>query len=209
MTTFLDKNPNTSETFHTGRFVDRERAAALIAVHFGAPITSGLREKIPPGGSPSSLHLKSRGGLAFDFGGPDASKERRVCEWASQHPRIFQEVMHHDVGGGLHAHLAFESNLKNVEETVRTLLGTASMHGPKAPAFPGRDLKLKSPPMTGEDVQRWQRRMSERGWRIPTDGTYDDSSEKVCIKFQEEKKLFVDGVVGAFTWQAAWTAPLS
>lgn len=209
LTTFLDKPHNTSETFHPERFEDRRKAANLIAVHFGTPITSDLREIVPPGGSKTSLHLKSRGGLAFDFGGPDAAKEIRVCEWAANHPQLFQEVMHHDVGGGLHAHIAFEANLNNVEETVRTLLGTINQHGPKAPDFAGRNLKLTTPRMSGEDVERWQRRMAERGWRIPTTGTYEERSRTVCIKFQKEKGLEVDGVVGPETWRAAWLSPLS
>ena len=95
MTTFLDKSPNTREPFNPDRFEARSRAAQAIAVHFGAPVTNGLRETAQ-GGSSTSLHLKSSGGLAFDFGGPDADKERRLCEWAASHPELFQEVMHHD-----------------------------------------------------------------------------------------------------------------
>jgi hypothetical protein len=209
MTTFLDKPNNTREQFNADRFAQRQRAAQAMAVHFGVPISSGLRETVPPGGSTTSLHLKSSGGLAFDFGGPDADKERRVCEWAAKHPDIFQEVMHHDVGGGLHAHIAFEANLKDVDVKVRKLLGTASPHGPKPPDFPGRDLKLEKPPMKGQDVERWQKRMKQRGWKIPTSGTYDDASRDICKKFQAEKGLKVDGVVGRETWKAAWTVPIS
>lgn len=210
MTTFLDRPANTREQFDPDRFAARARAAQAIAVHFGAPLTSGLRETVPPGGSATSLHLKSSGGLAFDFGGPDADKERRVCEWAARHPEIFQEVMHHDVGGGLHAHVAFEANVQDVEDKVRRLLGTMNPHGPKPPEFPGRDLKLVSPPMSGEDVRLWQERMAERGWRIPTSGTYDDATRDICVKFQQEKGLApADGIVGRATWRAAWLAPIS
>lgn len=209
MTTFLDKSPNKREPFNPERFQARSRAAQAIAVHFGAPVTSGLRETVPPGGSSTSLHLKSSGGLAFDFGGPDADKERRICEWAGRHPELFQEVMHHDVGGGLHAHVAFEANLQDVDGKVRRLLGTATVHGPKAPKWPGRFLKVATPPMRGEDVERWQRRMDKRGWNIPTGGEYDGATRAVCLKFQKEKDLEVDGVVGPNTWRAAWTAPLT
>lgn len=208
MTTFLDKSPNTQEPFNPDRFQARSRAAQAIAVHFGAPVSDGLRETAQ-GGSSTSLHLKSSGGLAFDFGGPDADKERRICEWAARHPELFQEVMHHDVGFGLHAHVAFESNLQDVEDRVRRLLGTATLHGPKAPKWPGRFLKVTTPPMRGEDVERWQRRMNERGWNIPTGGVYDDATRAVCLKFQKEKDLDVDGVVERNTWRAAWTAPLT
>lgn len=208
MTTFLDKPQNTREKFDAKRFAERERAAQAMAVHFGAPVTSGLRETVPPGGSTTSLHLKSSGGLAFDFGGPDAAKERRVCEWAARHPDLFQEVMHHDVGGGLHAHIAFEANVKDVDKKVQRLLGTAKQHGPKPPKWPGRVLKLASPPIQGEDVERWQRRMAERGWRIPTSGVYDDATCDICTKFQKEKGFDPDGEVNRRTWRAAWIVPI-
>lgn len=209
MTTFLDRASNTRERFDPQRFAARQRAAQLIAVHFGVPISSGLRETVPPGGSTTSLHLKSSGGLAFDFGGPDADRELRVCRWAARHPDLFQEVMHHDVGGGLHAHIAFEANVDNIDAKVARLLGTTSPHGPKPPRFPGRLLKLTQPAIEGEDVQRWQKRMSNRGWRIPSSGTYDKATRDICLAFQEEKGLDVDGVVGRDTWRAAWTAPIS
>lgn len=209
MTTFLDKPVNTREAFDAARFADRERAARAIAIHFGAPISSGLRETVPSGGSTTSLHLKSSGGLAFDFGGPDAEKERRVCEWAARHPQLFQEVMHHDVGSGLHAHVAFEANIDNVEKKVLRLLGTDSPHGPKAPEWPGRELKVTTPPMEGKDVKRWQQRMSRRGWNIPTDGTYNQTTSEICANFQEEKGLVVDGKVGRETWRAAWIMPIA
>jgi peptidoglycan hydrolase-like protein with peptidoglycan-binding domain len=208
MTTFLDKSPNTRESFSPARFQARVRAAQAMAVHFGTPITDGLRES-PGSGSSTSLHLKSSGGLAFDFGGPDADKEKRLCRWAARHPELFQEVMHHDLGTGLHAHVAFESNLKDVDEKVRRALGTGSPHGVKAPKWPGRFLKLTTPAMEGEDVQRWQRRMDRRGWSIPTGGAYDRKTSAVCEKFQREKGLDVDGVVGRDTWRAAWTEPIT
>lgn len=209
MTTFLDRPVNTREAFNQERYSARQRAAQAIAIHFGAPVTSGLRETVPPGGSTTSLHLKASGGLAFDFGGPDADKERQVCEWAARHPELFQEVMHHDVGGGLHAHVAFEANLKDVEKMVGRLLGTATLHGPKGPRWPGRLLKLANPSMEGEDVSRWQKRMAKRGWKIPTSGVYDKATCEVCKKFQREKGLVDDGVVGRDTWQAAWRVPIS
>jgi putative peptidoglycan binding protein len=208
MTTFLDKSPNTREPFDPDRFQARARAARAIAVHFGAPITDGLRETAG-GGSSTSLHLRSSGGLAFDFGGPDADKERRVCQWAARHPELFQEVMHHDLGFGLHAHVAFESNLQDVEDKVRRALGTTTIHGPKPPKWPGRFLKVTTPSMQGEDVERWQKRMDKRGWDIPTGGTYDRPTGAVCEKFQREKDLGVDGVVGRETWRAAWTEPIT
>lgn len=208
MTTFRDKSPNTREAFDPKRFAERERAAQAIAVHFGAPVTSGLRETVPPGGSTTSLHLKANGALAFDFGGPDPDKEIAVCEWAARHPQLFQEVMHHDVGSGLHAHVVFEANLDDVDKKVIRLLGTATQHGPKAPKWPGRVFELATPPMEGKDVEQWQKRMAQRGWKIPTSGTYDRATSDICRTFQKEKGLEANGKVERQSWRAAWTVPI-
>ena len=80
--------------------------------------------------------------------------------------------------------------------------------GVDAPPWPGRYF-IQPPPMSGEDVRQWQSRMAARGWRLAVDGVYGEGSEKVCRSFQEEKGLRADGTVGADTWRAAWSAPLS
>src|SRR5690606_37806559 len=76
------------------------------------------------------------------------------------------------------------------------------------PPWPGRYLRYP-PIMRGEDVRTWQARMSRRGWRIDVDGAYGPQSREVCSKFQREKRLVVDGIVGPETWRAAWTAPIT
>jgi peptidoglycan hydrolase-like protein with peptidoglycan-binding domain len=63
--------------------------------------------------------------------------------------------------------------------------------------------------MSGNDVHTWQKRMADRGWTIAVDGAYGPQSEDVCRKFQLEKGLAVDGIVGPQTWNAAWTAPIT
>lgn len=79
---------------------------------------------------------------------------------------------------------------------------------PSAPAFPGRLLRLRSPWLRGGDAREWQARMRERGWRIDVDGIYGPQSASVCRRFQREKGLTVDGIVGPKTWEAAWIAPV-
>lgn len=81
----------------------------------------------------------------------------------------------------------------------------------KAPPWPGRYLRYRpgQPMMRGADVERWQRRMRDRGWRLDVDGIYGPQSAGVCRNFQAEKRLEVDGVVGPQTWRAAWTAPIT
>ncbi|MCP2341346.1 CHAP domain-containing protein [Actinomadura rupiterrae] len=76
--------------------------------------------------------------------------------------------------------------------------------GGSAPAWPGRFLR-QPPVMTGGDVRTWQQRMSDRGWNLAVDGAYGPGSESVCRRFQSEKSLEVDGVVGPLTWRAAWS----
>ncbi|MFC7308866.1 N-acetylmuramoyl-L-alanine amidase [Streptomyces monticola] len=76
----------------------------------------------------------------------------------------------------------------------------------EAPEFPG--VLLHYPPVTVHwSVRIWQQRMRDRGWNISVDGSYGAQSRRVCIAFQREKHLPVDGVVGPRTWKAAWNAP--
>lgn len=60
-----------------------------------------------------------------------------------------------------------------------------------------------------EDLRAWQQRMADRKWRITPDGYYGDETERVVRAFQREKGLSVDGVIGAATWAAAWTSPVT
>jgi N-acetylmuramoyl-L-alanine amidase/Putative peptidoglycan binding domain len=77
------------------------------------------------------------------------------------------------------------------------------------PAWPGRYLTLTNPMMQGADIEQWQAQMAHRGWTIGVDGYYGPQSEGVCISFQSEKGLNIDGVVGPETWSASWTAPIT
>jgi hypothetical protein len=72
------------------------------------------------------------------------------------------------------------------------------------PAWPGRLLRRTTPMMHGQDVWQWQQRMRDRGWRLAVDGWYGDESTRICRRFQAEKHLTVDGIVGQATWSAAW-----
>lgn len=131
MTTYLDKTPTITERWNSRRYRNRRAAADLIAKKFNCVVSSGVRFSVPPGGSTTSLHLKSRGGLAFDFSGKGdteakrVANERRLCAWAAKHPGLFQEIMHHDVGGGLHAHAAFNGKVRLVKSRVRRALRSA------------------------------------------------------------------------------------
>jgi len=90
----------------------------------------------------------------------------------------------------------------------------------KAPAFPlrsGHYFGPKSGPaysVSGyyshrADLKRWQQRMRDRGWVITVDGLYGDQTKLVARTFQSEKRLSVDGLIGAATWKAAWEAVIT
>jgi peptidoglycan hydrolase-like protein with peptidoglycan-binding domain len=77
------------------------------------------------------------------------------------------------------------------------------------PAWPGRYLKLATPPMSGEDVRKWQAQLHHRGWPLDVDGAFGTQTNHQTRAFQREQGLEVDGVVGPASWKAAFTAPLS
>ena len=90
-------------------FQPRQQAADIIAKRFGLSISSSYRtpeHNAEVGGVPNSYHTK---GLAFDFTGSDSAMNAAKA-WASRHPEMFKEVLVHDVGSGLHLHLAFRSS---------------------------------------------------------------------------------------------------
>ena len=58
-------------------------------------------------------------------------------------------------------------------------------------------------------MRTWQTRMHERGWAIAVDGDYGPNSHDVCLRFQRDKHLSADGIVGPATWAAAWTTPIT
>lgn len=82
---------------------------------------------------------------------------------------------------------------------------------PTAPKWPGRLLKYTpgKPLLRGDDVRTWQGKMRARGWRIDVDGVYGPQSADVCRRFQAEKHIGVDGIVGPETWRTTWTAPVT
>ena len=77
-------------------------------------------------------------------------------------------------------------------------------HG--APDFPGRNLGLGD---SGADVRMAQQRLSARGWTIQADGLFGLRTEEVVKRFQTEKGLAADGIIGLETWHALWSSPLT
>lgn len=90
-------------------FEVRKKAAGQIAERFNLKVTSDYRtpqHNAEVGGVPGSYHTK---GLAFDFVGSNQDMQKAKA-WAQNHPEMFQEVLVHDVGSGLHLHLAFKAS---------------------------------------------------------------------------------------------------
>jgi hypothetical protein len=83
--------------------------------------------------------------------------------------------------------------------------GGAPPPAPPDIKWPGRVLKYP-PLMNGDDVRTWQARMKKLGYDITVDGSYGPASKAVCVRFQKDKKLASDGIVGRLTWNAAFAA---
>ncbi len=68
-------------------------------------------------------------------------------------------------------------------------------------------MSAKFPPIlrrgsTGADVERLQDNLSKLGYDLGpngVDGTFDEYTEKAVMKFQQDRNLTVDGVVGSQT----------
>ncbi len=121
-----------------------------------------------------------------------------------------------------HIHLSESREMvdsrRNKEALLSVLIGESladwlTRQEPSPPAFPqwpGRHLRhVPGRLIRGEDVRVWQARMRARGWHIEVDGVYGPQSAEVARRFQREKGLEVDGIVGPVTWAAAWTAPIT
>jgi hypothetical protein len=77
-----------------------------------------------------------------------------------------------------------------------------------APRYPGYVLGY-NPNKVDSNVRTWQARMKARGWSLSVDGVFGPGTLSVVKKFQAEKNLGVDGLIGERTWNAAWSAPVT
>ena len=80
----------------------------------------------------------------------------------------------------------------------------------KVPAegTPRRQLRLKTPPMTGPDVSWLQERLTLAGIRVADSGTFDAPTDAAVRAFQTANDLKADGVVGPVTRSALEDIPV-
>ena len=52
-------------------------------------------------------------------------------------------------------------------------------------------------------------RLKERGWSISATGRFDKKLEATIKKFQAQKGIRIDGLVGVKTWRLIWEAPIT
>lgn len=122
---------------------------------------------------------------------------------------------------GICLHLEIRINGKAVDPVpwIRARLGETS-GGTPAPRFPlpsGSYFGPKEGPAASvsgyyshrDDLRTWQQRMHDRGWAITVDGYYGPNTRDIARRFQAEKGLTVDGLIGPATWSAAWTEPVT
>lgn len=58
-------------------------------------------------------------------------------------------------------------------------------------------------------VRQFQAKLRDRGWTIGVDGNFGPQTESVVRKFQKEKGLVVDGLVGVRTWFSIFNSPVT
>jgi hypothetical protein len=136
-------------------------------------------------------------------------------------------------------HFEIDANSATVASVAAKIRGGGGSTPPpsgQAPAYPlpggcyfgplyGPDESISCMAPNGCDAQyrpylaQWQQRMIDRGWEecfvhYGADGMYGETIEvseagQCAIEFQSEKGLYVDGLIGPQTWDAAWTYPIT
>lgn len=104
---FTAPNGAKKHTAYNGSdYQTRLNHAQTIANLFHLRITSGYRSAAHDRAQGRNYHSFHEDGLAFDMVGTMAEM-RKGAEWASKRNDLFQEVLLHNEGSGLHLHLAF------------------------------------------------------------------------------------------------------
>ncbi len=121
-------------------------------------------------------------------------------------PRRYHGANPHDK----HIHVSLR-HAASADNNATTWLGASTSPSkpkpvPTYPAFPGT---LKRGMMNNANVKKFQAKLKQRGWDISVDGDFGPGTESVVKKFQKEKRLVVDGLVGPGTWKSIFTSKVT
>lgn len=115
----------------------------------------------------------------------------------TNHVHISSE--HNAEADGFHVGLTWDGSIVLVKVSKSTLLMS---HTPQW-RFPGTVRRGSR----GRAVKAVQQRLKDRGWKISVDGSFGPGTEAIVRRFQGEKGLKVDGIVGPTTWLYMCNAP--
>jgi chitosanase len=91
--------------------------------------------------------------------------------------------------------------VRGVVITEELLLGTAPLR-PSAQAPGEATLQLQTPPIQGDNVRALQQALVNVGFPVTIDGNFGPDTDAAVKKFQQQKGLTVDGIVGPATRSA-------
>lgn len=156
-------------------------------------------------GTFSALKLRAiRSILAFCEG---------AVRWGGDYKSATVDEMHFEIVGSasLVARIADKIRAWRAGKIIAAVAGKVAA-AVKGPAWPKGTPAFRESghPKYSVTVWRWQHQMATvRDWTIKEDGRYGPKSADVAEKFQREKHLVVDRLLGPQTFAAAWTAKIT